>query len=332
MSRQEEIAAFLAEAKWTTPYVENLDADFSTRRFTRLHKEDGSTAVLMDAEDDPKTEVFVVIAWLLRGLNLSAPEIYFEKRHKGLVLMEDFGDGNVGRLIDSGMHSKEDFFMRAASVLSHMHQNFVPTTVRDLRLPSFNANYFTKQVEKFLDGYFPHALKREPTEDERKSFRTVWLDVLKPLDKMPQTLILRDFMPDNVMDLPDRKAWHSFGLLDFQDAGTGPIAYDLASFCEVVRRDGGDIYLKRMLSDYFQKLKPKCTLEELQRSGTILAAQRHTRILGILGGLAQKDPTSSKLSYLPRVEDYIRYLYNTDTMKPVMAWMKSAGFSSLIVP
>lgn len=325
MTREEEIASFLTDAGWAKANTENMDADFSTRRFTRLHKEDGSTAVLMDADAEQKTEVFVVIAWLLRGLNLSAPEIYSEQKHKGLVLMEDFGDGNIGRLMDSGMHQAGDFYARAAGVLAHMHQNFVITTVRDLKLPIFTVNLFVKQVEKFLDGYVPYALKRTATEDERKSFRAAWLGVMQPIEAIPQTLILRDFMPDNVMDLPERKAWQSFGLLDFQDAGIGPISYDLASFCEVVRRDGGDIYLKRVLTDYHQKLKPACTLEVLLKSGTILAAQRHTRILGILGGLAQKDPQSPKLGYLQRVEDYVKYLIHDASMKPVLDWMKSVG-------
>ena len=325
MSRADEISSFLAEAGWASALPENMDSDFSTRRFTRLHRDDDKTAILMDADPDQKTLNFVVIGWLLRGLNLSAPEIYAEKKEIGLVLMEDFGEGNIGKLFDSSQHSKEDFYQRAAMTMAHLHQNFVITTVRDLKLPVFNSALFTKQVEKFLDGYFPYALKRTATEDERKSFRTVWLETLKPIDALPQTLILRDFMPDNVMNLPDRNSWRSFGLLDFQDAGIGPITYDLASFCEVVRRDGGDIYLKRVLNDYHAKMKPACTLEATLRSGTVLAAQRHTRILGILGSMAQKDPTSSKLSYMPRVEDYVKYLLQDASMKLILDWMTSAG-------
>lgn len=325
MSRAEEIASFLAEAGWGKALTENMDADFSTRRFMRLHRQDDKTAIFMDADAEQKTGNFVVLAWLLRGLNLSAPEIYAEQQAKGLVLMEDFGEGNVGRLIDSGYHQAEDFYLRSAGVMAHLHQNFVVTTVRDLKLPTFNAALFTKQVEKFLDGYVPFVLKRTVTEGERQSFRDIWLEVLKPVDALPKTLILRDFMPDNVMDLPDRKSWRAFGLLDFQDAGIGPIAYDLASFCEVVRRDGGDIYLKRVLTDYHQKMKPACTLEALLQAGTILAAQRHTRILGILGSLGQKDPQSTKLVYMPRVQDYVKYLLQDAAMKPVLGWMTATG-------
>lgn len=328
MSRAEEIAAFLADAGWSGAATENMEADFSPRRFTRLHRADGRTAVLMDAEADQKTPQFVVLAWLLRGLNLSTPEIFAERRQQGLVLMEDFGEGNVGRLIDGGRYDNEQFFQRAAAVLAHLHQNFVSTAINDLKLPRFTAALFAKQAEKFLDGYLPYALKRPASEEERKNFNAAWMEVLKPVEALPQTLILRDFMPDNVMDLPERKGWRSLGLLDFQDAGIGPIAYDLASFCEVVRRDGGDIHLRRVLSSYYERMKPACTWEALLKAGTILAAQRHTRILGILGSLAQKDPASPKLAYLPRVEAYVHYLLQDPALKPVQAWMTAAGLFS----
>lgn len=327
MTRDEDIAAFRAEAGWGSALTENMDADFSTRRFTRLHRDDEQTAILMDANLEQKTDIFVVLAWLLRGFNLSTPEIYAEKRGQGLVLMEDFGEGNVGRLIDGGCYENGDFYLRAAGVLAHLHQNFELTTVRDLQLPVFNAALFTKQAEKFLDSYMPHALKRTATEEERKSFRTAWLGLLQPIDKLPKTLMLRDFMPDNVMNLPERKSWRSLGLLDFQDAGIGPIAYDIASFCEVVRRDGGDMYLPSVIATYRERAKPACTLEDLDRACTLLAAQRHVRILGILGSIAQKDPTSAKLAYLPRVENYVKSLLGNEVLQPFKDWMTAAGLA-----
>jgi len=325
MSREEDIAKFLTEAGWNDTLTENMDADFSTRRFKRLHRKNGETAILMDADPGQRTTEFVVLAWLMRGINLSSPQIYAEQKQRGLVLMEDLGEGNVGRLIDGGRYEVEAFYMRAAETLAHLHQNFTITAVNDLRLVRYTSAVFTKQAELFLEGYFPLMLKRPPSDDERKQFQTAWMESLQPVDSMPQSLMLRDYMPDNVMDLPDRNGWRSLGLLDFQDAGIGPIAYDLTSFCEVVRRDGGDIYLRRVMARYFECMKPNCTWEALLKAGAILAAQRHTRILGILGNLKRKDPNSSKLSYLPRVEEYVKHVLKDAAVKPVRQWMTEVG-------
>jgi hypothetical protein len=129
------------------------------------------------------------------------------------------------------------------------------------------------------------------------------------------------------MNMPERKGWRALGLLDFQDAGIGPIVYDLASFCEVVRRDGGDIYLRRVLATYFERMRPSCTWEELLKAATILAAQRHTRILGILGNIAKKQPSSAKLAYLPRVQAYVKHLLQDEALAPFNAWMTVTGLS-----
>ena len=121
-SRASEINRFLASAGdgWDRAIHKPLSQDASTRRYIRLHREDGASALLMDAprvEDDPcppdadrslrekmgwnamtrlaasRVEAFALIAGHLRGLGLAAPEVYaFDPGH-GFALIEDFGEG-----------------------------------------------------------------------------------------------------------------------------------------------------------------------------------------------------------------------------------------------
>src|SRR5580698_7568750 len=99
-----EIMEFLAAAGWDGAVQIPLRADFSSRRFARLQRETGSVrrAVLMDADPDQKTDKFVALAKALRGFDVSAPEIYAADATHDLVVMEDFGDRNIGRMQDSG--------------------------------------------------------------------------------------------------------------------------------------------------------------------------------------------------------------------------------------
>jgi len=186
-------------------------------------------------------------------------------------------------------------------------------------VPTFTSTLFATRVEKFIDNYFPAVLKRKATAEERAGFQAAWRRTLSPIDVIPKTLMLRDYTPDTVMDLPGREGWRSLGLLDFQDAGIGPIAYDIASFCEVVRRDGGDYYLPTMITQYYERAKPDCPLDVLQRSCTILAAQRHTRLLGIIAG------RPDKVEYLQRTQTYLAKLLLEEAMKPVRAWLMDVG-------
>ncbi len=306
------VAAFLEQAGWAQARITPMQADFSPRRYARLERADGRRAILMQAAADQKTPAFVAIACLLRDLELSAPVLYAAEPDNGLVLMEDFGDRNFGALLDAG-EDAWPLYRRATDVLAHLHQAF--DAANAMPLPLFDAALFTAQAELFLDAYIPFAQSREATPGEREGFRAAWLEALKPLDSLPQTLLLRDYMPDNLMDLPEREAWRGVGVLDFQDAGRGPIAYDLASLCEAVRRDGGPALQEDVLAQYHRQ-NPAVALPDLRRACRVLAAQRHTRILGIIARLAQQG-RREKLALLPRVGGYLATLLKDDALRDV---------------
>ena len=318
MTRSHDVQNFLRAASWDKAAGALLQADFSSRRFARLTQADGATAILMQAGGDQRTAEFVTVAGMLRDVGLSAPEIYAAEVGRGLVLMEDFGDVTFGKLLDGGWE-KAPLYFRAAAVLARLHQKWDPRLRGDdgVRgaLPVFTAALFTHQAELFLDHYVPVRLGRAVTDGEREDFRTAWLETLKPLEALPQTLLLRDFMPDNLMDLSARQGWRDVGLLDFQDAGLGPVAYDLASLCEAVRRDGGPEMLERVLA-YYLECHPVMPLADLRRACHVLAVQRHMRVLGIL---AQKP---EKRIYETRVRGYIDTLLSDDGLKAVRRWMK----------
>jgi aminoglycoside/choline kinase family phosphotransferase len=320
MNRAVEIASFLAQNGWDTAQQTPLEADFSPRRFARLEHSDGRRAILMDADPDQKTPQFLVIAKLLRGLDISAPEIFAADPARGLVLMEDFGDCNVGRMLDEGAEAKP-IYRRAVDVLVHLHRHFDAQMARGLDLPAFGGALFSAQAELFLDAYFPYVKEREAALEEYETFRAAWKEALKGIEALPQTLMLRDFMPDNLMDSPNRKNWQSVGVLDFQDGGFGPIAYDIASLCEVVRRGGGDAMLNDMIAYYHEQAKPALPIKELTRACHILAAQRHMRILGIIARLAHKG-RPEKLAYMPRIKAYLGQLLQDEALKPVQKWIR----------
>jgi aminoglycoside/choline kinase family phosphotransferase len=320
-NRELGIIEFLTRAGWDQVQQTPICADFSSRRFARLER-GGECAVLMDADPDQNTAMFVSIAKVLRDLDLSAPQIYAANADGGLVLMEDFGDRNFGRLMDEG-DSAEPLYRRAADVLIRLHKSFDVSRVRGLDMPVFGAALFAAQAELFLDAWFVFAKQREATFEEAESFRAAWKQVLKGIDVLPQTLILRDFMPDNLMDLPGRTEWRSVGLLDFQDGGIGPIAYDLASLCEVVRRDARAGILDELIDYYHERAAPKIAKTDLRRACRILSAQRHMRILGILANRALKTGQRDKLAWAPRTWEYVGELIQDDSLKPVREWVVS---------
>ena len=317
MQTDNEVDSFLEDAGWGAATRVDIAADFSSRLFSRLTREEDAspkTAILMRADSDHRTDAFVHIAALLRRLGLAAPDIYASDVLRDLVLMEDFGDASIARLIDAGQ-PRDPFDAAAAHTLAHLHSKFEQRMFGAFKTSLYNAALFTDQATLFLDHYCPRLLRRAPTAMERSGFVEAWHDVLSPLDALPRSLVLRDFMPDNAMVLAKPVFGTTFGLLDFQDAGLGPVAYDIASWCEEVRRDGGLERLEGFVAAY-HAINPAVEEADLLTAARVYAAQRHVRILG---RLIQLD----KPAFTPRVWKAFQFLMKDEALMPVRRWFVS---------
>ncbi|HAX92104.1 MAG TPA: hypothetical protein DCY07_07875 [Rhodospirillaceae bacterium] len=323
MQTEAEIESFLRDAHWGGVPREPLASGYSSRLFYRLHRTEGNprTAILMRANPDQKTEAFVNLAALLRRIDLPAPTIYASDLVRDLVLMEDFGDNPVGQLLDQG-RDPAPFDEDAAAFLATLHKRFQQSMLGGAyKTPLYNAALLTDQTTLFLDHYYPRLFRRAATARERGGFVQAWQSVLSPLDTLPRSLLLRDFMPDNMMALSAPVLGHPMGVIDFQDAGIGCVAYDIASWCEEVRRDGGLARLPQFVATYNAQ-NPAIDEKVLLNATRVYAAQRHTRILGLLVKL-------DRTEHLPRVWRTVQALLREEALAPVRRWFTSCPPPSL---
>lgn len=277
----------------------------------------------MDAGDDQKTPEFVAVAALLRKAQVHAPDIYAAEADKGLVLMQDFGTSNVGARLDNGAPSRP-YYLRAAEVLARLHRNLNEADLAAANLPVYDAALFIVQAELFLDAYLPFAEKRVAAENERQDFRAAWQETLKPVSALPQSLMLRDFMPDNLMDIDSG----GLGVLDFQDAGKGPVAYDLASLCEEVRRNGGFALLPDVVAYYREMTESQIPQYDMMQACAVLSAQRHMRVLGILARMAEGG-RPEKLAFVPRIRHHLLHVLKEPCLRPLRAWASAYASAGL---
>lgn len=320
-NRAVEIAGFLSHHGWDNADTVAFSADFSSRRYARLIREDQKVAILMDADPEHKTPQFITVNKILSGLEISVPTIYAADPMRGLVLMEDFGTRNIGSLFDAGA-SRKPYIESAIEVLLHIHKEAIFEPDIKLALPCYDTELFISQAELFLDSFVPFLTERESTPLEKEGFRGAWEAAFQFIGPLPQSLLLRDFMPDNLMDLPQRDAWRKVGVLDFQDAGFGPIAYDLASLGEVVRRDGEESILTELTHYYSLRNPTALPAPLLLQACHVLAAQRHTRVLGILSRRALEG-RREVLKNIPRVKNYLQQLLVAEPLRQVREFMES---------
>lgn len=306
----EAVAGFLARAGWSAARPEPLAGDASQRRFTRLASAGGGTVVLMqDPGGAAATRRFERVAGLLRGLGLSAPAVLAADHEGGLLLVEDFGDRSMAALIDGGAPVRP-LLERAADLLVELHRRFDPAAFPEAE--RYDSARFTEQAALLFEtGLAAPAA--------RGAFEAACAEVLSVAFRVPDSLLLRDFFAGNVMWLADRPGVLACGLLDFQDAGLGPVSYDLASLLDDARRDFDDADREAVLARYLDAF-PRLDRETFAASLAAMAAMRHLRVLAVFTRLAERDGRRGYLAYRPRVAQLLRRRLAHPALAPLAGW------------
>ena len=297
--RGREMRGFLDAAGWEGIMLVPLAGDASFRRYYRLCGR-GRRAVLMDAPP-PQENVapYITVSGLLRELGLSAPEIFAEDRMRGFLLIEDFGDDTYTRLLDRGADEGE-LYALAVDTLVELQRAVEIRRVRGLPVPPYDAARLLAEAALLVDWYMPAALGALLSQDACEEYFDVWRSILPQAALLGGTLVLRDYHVDNLMVLRGRSGVRSCGLLDFQDAVSGPPSYDLVSLLEDARRDVG-AELRRAVTERYLAAFPGLDRAAFLRSAAILAAQRNCKILGIFTRLWKRDGKPGYLAHIPRV-------------------------------
>lgn len=271
--------SFLINQGWSPAAAVAFPADWSTRRYARVTRAEAPyRAVLMQAEPNADFLAFIRLAELLRSLGARAPQIYAVEKTQGLLLLEDFGDAQCGRLLDGGAPPLP-LLRRAVDALCQVQRASLSLDARDL--PRFDAARFIALLAPLLEN-FSYA---DPA-GAAQALQEVWQRALEPVLRLPQALLLRDFIPDNLMLLPPDGT--VVGLLDFELAGIGPIAYDVASLLEQVRRELDEATRAAVLSAYLAAW-PELDPAPFRTAVRLLAVQRHARTFARLKKMTKPD-------------------------------------------
>lgn len=291
---------FLRQNGWSDGDRKLLAADASFRHYDRLTRPNESR-VLMDAPP-PMENVrpFLKVARHLEKLGYSAPHVYAADEENGFVLLEDFGDATYTRLLKKG-EDERALYALATDLLVDLHKLDEETAVPE-DLPPYDDDALLREAMLFPDWFMPAAFGHETDKAAADEYALLWQEVFPLVQKMPKTIVLRDYHVDNLMILDGKTGLQACGLLDFQDALAGAVTYDIMSLLEDARRDIRPELFTEMQNRYISAMADKLPdTEAFLTSWAVLAAQRHAKVLGIFVRLCVRDGKPVYLRHLPRL-------------------------------
>ena len=308
-------AAF--ERWWATLGAHRLDAaslrpasaDASFRRYLRVDTDGDLSLIVMDAPP-PQEDVraFVQIAGRLERAGLVAPRVLAHDAAHGFVLLTDLGERPYLAALQRAAADGD-----AVAVNALMGQAFATLIDWQRRvepdgLPPYDDALLRRELALFPEW----CVEREHGLQWNADERAVWQEACDRLVAgalaQPRVAVHRDYMPRNLMVTPDGP-----GVLDFQDAVAGPIAYDPASLL----RDAFVSWDEEQQIDWAvrywecarkQGLPVDADFGEFWRQLEWIGLQRHLKVLGIFCRLKHRDGKPAYSADLPRFFGYARHV------------------------
>jgi aminoglycoside/choline kinase family phosphotransferase len=279
--------------------LQAASADASFRHYYRLQLPDRSV-IAMDASAERASCVpFVNIARLLAHGHVHVPQILAENLEQGWLLLGDLGRQTYLDVLDDD--NADRLFSDAIDALIAVQKIPAPAN-----FPQYDAALLRRELELFPEWYLQRHLGISIDATLRAELDALFDLLIERVLRQSQVLVHRDFMPRNLM-LSEPNP----GVLDFQDAVCGPIAYDPICLFKDAFISWPEARVEPWLREYWQRaraanLSVPATFADFYIDCDFIGVQRHLKVVGIFARICHRDGKPKYVSDVPRFFEYLR--------------------------
>jgi aminoglycoside/choline kinase family phosphotransferase len=283
-------------------------SDASFRRYFRVqaastHSSGNASFIVMDAPPALNDLApFVHAREVFARSDVRVPAILEVDAELGFMLLEDFGDQQFLKSLNA--HTASALYGAALDALVALQAGS-----GDTGFAPYDAALLRTELELFRDWYCVRHLGVELSKEQNAVLDAAFELLVSNALAQPQVPVHRDYHSRNLMVLPDMS--RGPGILDFQDAVTGPITYDLVSLLRDAYIEWDEEQVLDWAVRYWERarkagLPVNAQFGEFYRDFEWMGLQRHLKVLGIFARLKHRDGKDGYLKDMPLVSAYVR--------------------------
>jgi len=224
-SVQDGLDDWLAASGFAAGAIEALQGDVSPRRYARIVRPDGTTAILATypLEVRPSCSRFLRTGELLMEAGVPVPKVLASSCDDGWMLVEDLGLQTLGEWgRDRPWGEVAPWFERALGLADRISR--IPVERLAGLNPALDRELLARELAQTWDLFLePKGLTGDPALT--RALREALAALCENLGAETPVACHRDFMVRNLMMRPEG----DLVVLDHQDLRPGPPLYDLAS-------------------------------------------------------------------------------------------------------
>ncbi|MBE0365304.1 hypothetical protein PULV_a2075 [Pseudoalteromonas ulvae UL12] len=278
--------------------LEPITGDASFRRYYRLISAE-QCGIVMDSDPSRvNNQPFVEYNQVFAEQGLRLPHILSADEAHGFFLLEDLGQTHLADLVNEPQIIK--YYQQLIDLIP-----LIAKTPAVNSMKRYDTDFVNVELTIFQEWLVETFLEMALSHNEYEMWQAVTSLLTDNLLKQPQVTVHRDYHSRNLMFC--QQQWV---VIDYQDAVTGPVTYDLVSLLR-------DCYHQlpaeqfEVLFDYgYQALTSVGLLDgaskvEFTRWFDLVGLQRHLKAAGIFTRLAQRDQKPGYLSSILPTMSYI---------------------------
>ncbi|MCR9276585.1 MAG: phosphotransferase [Pseudomonadaceae bacterium] len=268
-----------------------LPVEASHRQFSRIETNAESLIAMASPPHLENNDQFEALSECFRAAGVNVPEILAHDRSSGFFLMTDVGNTHLADVYE---HSADDALSLALQALIKL------AAVNDPVIPAYTQERFKDELELFDTWFVQRWLEQPAAEECRGAFAAC----LAAIAEQPTVCVHRDYHCRNLLIGCDGE----LGIVDFQDALMGPLAYDPASLLRDCYHRFAEQEIDYWRDAYLASTGLSIDSRVFERWLDLTAAQRQLKALGIFVRLDLRDGKRSHLTNVMPVVEHLRFL------------------------